>query len=93
MTLTTHQKKNIASLLPGKLLRYLYAFSKPKAIKVDELKLVISSGSNERTVQPEINLQDKKLAITYQFKNRGFYDVHLYHQQKIIATYTFEISK
>lgn len=40
MTLTTHQKKIIASLLPGKLLRYLYAFSRPKAIKVDELKLI-----------------------------------------------------
>jgi hypothetical protein len=48
---------------------------------------------NERTVNPEINLQDKKLAISYQFKNSGFYDVHVYHQKKIIATYTFEISK
>ncbi|WP_339883236.1 transglutaminase domain-containing protein [Polaribacter vadi] len=72
---------------------FTFEYQLKKEIKVDELKLVISSGSNERTVQPEINLQDKKLAITHQFKNRGFYDVHLYHQQKIIATYTFEISK
>ena len=72
---------------------FTFEYQLKKDIKIEDLKLIISSGNNERTVQPEINLQNKKLAITYQFKNSGFYDVHLYHQQKIIATYTFEISK
>lgn len=72
---------------------FTFEYQLKKDIKIDDLKLIFSSGSNEKTVQPEINLQDKRLAITYQFKNRGFYDVHLYHQQKIIATYTFKISK
>ena len=71
---------------------FTFEYQLKKNIIINDLKLISSTGNNDRTLKPEINLQDKKLAITYQFKHKGFYDVHLYHQQKIIATYTFNVT-
>jgi len=71
---------------------FTFKYKLKNNIKISDLKLVFSSGMNEKTVEPTINLQNKNLEIAYQFKNKGFYDVHLYHQQKIIATYTFKIT-
>jgi len=71
---------------------FTFEYQLKKNIIINDLKLISSTGNNDRTLKPEINLQNKKLAITYQFKHKGFYDVHLYHQQKIIATYTFNVT-
>ena len=71
---------------------FTFEYQLKKNITINDLKLISSTGNNDRTLKPEINLQDKKLAISYQFKHKGFYDVHLYHQQKIIATYTFNVT-
>jgi len=71
---------------------FTFEYQLKKNIIINDLKLISSTGNNDKTLKPEINLQNKKLAITYQFKHKGFYDVHLYHQQKIIATYTFNVT-
>ncbi|WP_026777123.1 transglutaminase domain-containing protein [Polaribacter sp. Hel_I_88] len=71
---------------------FTFEYQLKKNIIINDLKLISSTGNNDRTLKPEINLQNKKLAITYQFKHKGFYDVHLYHQKKIIATYTFNVT-
>ena len=59
-----------------------------------KLKLLIDSGSSSRKVTPsEIDYKENFLSFSYTFKNRGFYDVHLYIEEDLITTYTFKVNK
>ena len=59
----------------------------------NQVKFVIDSGLNEQTVQPKIDLKEQILTLNYTFKTTGFFDVHLYIENKLIATYTFKVIK
>ena len=62
-------------------------------ININDIKLALFNGFNEKSVAPKINLQDNLLTLNYSFKYRGFYDLHLYIENKLIATYTFKVTK
>lgn len=72
---------------------FTFEYLLKNGIKINKVKFIIDSGSNERTVNPNINLTNNILTLNYKFKNRGFYDVHLYLENKLIVTYTFKITK
>lgn len=57
----------------------------------NKVKLVIDSGTLERTIQPKVDIQNEYLTVQHTFKTKGFFDVHLYIEKKLIATYTFNI--
>ena len=60
---------------------------------INKIKFIIDSGASEKTIKPEFNIKNNILTINNTFKNRGFFDVHLYINEKLIATYTFKIEK
>jgi hypothetical protein len=59
----------------------------------NKVKLVIDSGTLERTIQPKVDIQNEYLTVQHTFKTKGFFDVHLYIEKKLIATYTFNVKK
>lgn len=63
-----------------------------KTIAIKDVKLLIDSGSSQRKTEPtSISIEDKELLLEHQFKNKGFYDVHLYFSNDLIATYTVKV--
>ena len=61
---------------------------------IDEksVQFVIDNGYITKTVSPKTVAIDKQsLSIEHQFTSKGFYDVHLYFDEDIISTYTFEV--
>lgn len=58
-----------------------------------KINLVIDSGHNQWNTSPSgIRFNDNDIEIEHQFKSRGFYDVHLYIDRDLIATYTVEVN-
>ncbi len=54
--------------------------------------LRITNSFIDKTVQPKTTLQENdSLTVEYQFKNNGFYDVHLMISEDMIMTYTFHV--
>lgn len=72
---------------------FTFEYKLKKNVDQKKIKLIIDSGSVERTVTPKIDLQNNNLELTYTFQKKGFFDVHLYIENKLIATYTFDIKK
>lgn len=70
-----------------------FEYQLQKEIDTKKIKFVLLTGSTEKTVKPKANLTSNILTLNYAFKRRGFYDLHLYYDQKIIATYTFEVTR
>lgn len=64
-----------------------------KEIDVNKIKFAIVTGDNESVKKPEAIKKGNSLSLELQFKNRGFYDVHLYFDNQLIATYTVRVSK
>lgn len=64
-----------------------------KDIDVNKVKFAIVSGLNEFIKKPEAIKKGNDLSLQLQFKNRGFYDVHLYFDKQLIATYTVRVNK
>lgn len=63
-------------------------------IEAEEVSFKIDAGLELITVTPKlVDTRNKTLSIEHQFKNRGFYDVHLYIKEDLIATYTFKVKK
>ncbi|APZ47981.1 hypothetical protein BW723_17490 [Polaribacter reichenbachii] len=60
---------------------------------INKVKFVIDSGASEKTIKPEFNIENSILTLKHTFKSKGFFDVHLYIENKLIATYTFKVTK
>ena len=57
------------------------------------VKLMIDNGTTTRKISPElITIEDHQLSLEYSFENAGFYDVHLYIGEDIVATHTVKVS-
>lgn len=72
---------------------FLFQYTLKKGIDKKKVKFIFVNGSSEKTIKPKLFLQKNTLQLKHTFKNRGFYDVHLYIEDKIIATYTFNVVK
>tara|TARA_R110002126_G_scaffold277560_3_gene423572 strand:- start:11744 stop:12754 length:1011 start_codon:yes stop_codon:yes gene_type:complete len=59
----------------------------------NQVKFVIDSGLNEQTVQPKTDLKEQILTLNYTFKTTGFFDMHLYIENKLISSYTFNVTQ
>lgn len=63
-------------------------------INPEKVRLDIDNGFHSKSVHPKgILLENSTLLFTHRFKNKGFYDVHLYIEDDLIATYTFDVSR
>lgn len=72
---------------------YTFEYQLKKEINPKTIKFILDSGSVEKTVTPAIDLQYKNLIVNHTFKKTGFFDLHLYIENKLIATYTFKVNK
>ncbi|MBO3115681.1 hypothetical protein J4050_02925 [Winogradskyella sp. DF17] len=64
-----------------------------KALEDRKIGFVIDSGSSQWEAKPyAITYDNKSLEVEHQFNSRGFYDVHLYLDKDLIATYTVEVN-
>ncbi len=71
-----------------------FSFKALKTISADDVSLIQISGINEKS----FNIYDLKnengvMNFKYNFKHKGFYDVHLKVENDIVATYTIEVTK
>ncbi|MEQ6124714.1 transglutaminase domain-containing protein [Pseudotenacibaculum sp. MALMAid0570] len=64
-----------------------------KGINPKKIKFIIVNGVSELTKTPNTIRKGNSLSLQLPFKNRGFYDVHLYFDNQLIATYTVRVTK
>lgn len=64
-----------------------------KEINLDKVKFVVVNGVDEYAKTPKKTKEGKNLSLQLQFKNRGFYDLHLYFGNELIASYTVNVTK
>ena len=72
---------------------FTFQYLLKKEIDLKKVKFVFTNNVSEKTVKPMVSLNDSLLTLKHTFKKRGFYDVHFYLDNDIIATYTFKILK
>lgn len=54
---------------------------------------VFVNGAIEKIYKPKVKVDGDIMTLTQEFNRRGFYDVHLYFDKEILATYTFKVVK
>lgn len=62
-------------------------------VDLQKIKFIVDNGISEKMIIPKIAVENNILTLKHTFKNRGFFDVHLYIEERLIATYTFKIAK
>ncbi|MAD96743.1 MAG: hypothetical protein CMB99_05375 [Flavobacteriaceae bacterium] len=74
---------------------FQFEYKLASAVKIEDqaFKLVTVSSVMEKTYKPEVSMNGQQVILKHQFKRRGFYDVHIYMNDSIIASYTFNIKK
>ena len=70
-----------------------FQYQLKKNINLQNVKLVLNTGTNDKTVKPKTTINNNLLTLEYAFPKKGFYDVHLYFDDKIIATYVFQVAE
>ena len=68
-----------------------FTYQLNKEIDLNSIQLILVDGYSEKNVRPKIQFQNGYLSLKHQFEKKGFYDVHLYIEKSIIATYTFNV--
>ncbi|WP_439132451.1 transglutaminase domain-containing protein [Polaribacter sp.] len=72
---------------------FTFQYQLQKNIDTKTIKFIVDSGSSERTIKPEVHLENQNLKLVHTFPKKGFFDVHLYIENKLISTYTFKVTK
>lgn len=72
----------------GEVLHFEYVLK--TSIKPN-VSLHIDSGVSYRKTQPSFIIKDLNLQLEHQFNSKGFYDVHIYFNNELIATYTVKV--
>ena len=72
---------------------FTFEYLLKKSINLRKVKFIFTNSVSERTVKPLVSLNKNSLTLKHTFKKRGFYDLHFYIGDDIIATYTFKVVK
>ena len=63
------------------------------SLKTEHIKLLLDDGyDNWKTEPTSISIDGTSLTFEHQFNITGFYDVHLYFEDDLIATYTIKVT-
>ncbi len=72
----------------------LFKYKLKKRIDKNKVKLVYYAGNNQKKLKAKVNItSDNVLTINNIFKRKGYFDIHLYIDNKIIITHTISVSK
>lgn len=64
-----------------------------ETVSPEAVSMLIDSGSTSTKLKPnEVTLDGKLLRFTKQFTTKGFYDVHVYIEDDLVATYTVKVT-
>lgn len=72
---------------------FTFQYKLKKNIDLSKVKLIFSTNVSEKVVKPKISLKENLLTLKHTMNKRGFYDVHFYIDEDIVATYTFRIKR
>ncbi len=70
-----------------------FGFSVPEEFEGKEIRLVLNTGGNDRTVAPKSSLVPKKCILDYTFEKTGLYDVHIKIEDTLVATYVVRVKR
>lgn len=70
-----------------------FAFEVPKTFKSDSISLVVNSGGANKSVRPEVELDQNVCRLKHSFDRLGTYDVHIQVEDAIVATYVVKVKK
>ena len=90
--LENHSKPNKMHHEIKKNESFTFTYQLKKEIDVSSIRFVFIDGYTEKTIQPKIQFKEGKLTLKHTFDKKGFYDVHLYIEKSIIATYTLNVT-
>lgn len=69
-----------------------FEYDLKKSIAEETISFYLDNGYNQWKTKPTyIFIDETHLTLKHRFKNRGFYDVHLYIDEDLISTYTIEV--
>lgn len=83
-------KKMFQTIELNSTIPFTYEFKENKDIQY-KLKFRIANGSSEKTYYPTHQKSKNTTTLHYTFKKVGLFDVHLYLEDKIVATYVFKV--
>ncbi len=72
---------------------FTFQYKLKEKIDLNKVKLIFVNAANENNIKPKVIIHNNILTVNHTFKKRGYYDVHLYFDKDIIATYVFKIIK
>lgn len=58
-----------------------------------DFRVTIVGSVSEKSYQPEVLDHNSTITLKHQFTKKGFYDVHIYLKEAILASYTVEVKK
>lgn len=65
-----------------------------KKVIPEDIHLDIDNGYHSKRLQPkDVSIENHSLSFTHRFTQSGFYDVHFSIDDKLISTYTFNVSR
>lgn len=71
-----------------------FSFKTLKSISDDKIHLIHYVGNKEQTFAiTDLKNENGIISFNYQFKHKGFYDVHLKIEDDIVVTYTIQVTK
>lgn len=70
-----------------------FQYALKESLHPKKIKFVFVSGNTETYKTPTMTLTDNRLELQQTFPSRGYYDLHLYFEDKLIASYTFKVIK
>lgn len=63
-------------------------------IDKEDIYFIIEKNEKERKVKPfSITIKNKNLVLKHAFKYRGYYDIHLYIKNDLIASYSYKVTR
>ena len=64
-----------------------------KEVDLPKIKFVLNGGGNDFVQTPKTTITNNLLTLEHLFSKKGFFDVHLYIEEKLIATYVYKVAK
>ena len=91
-TLTEHNTPKQMHHLLHKNEKVKFKYELQKTIEAESVNFIIDDGRSNKKITPNsVNIDKRSLVLEHQFDSNGFYDVHLYLGDDLIATYTFKV--
>ena len=73
--------------------KFTFQYKLSKKVDKKNVKLVYFVGDDEKKLKSEIHIIDSVLTVNHTFRKKRYYDVHVFINNKIIATYTINVVK